>query len=278
MGEEFAFVVMAAGVGSRYNGIKQLESFGPGGLTLAEYNMSHAMEAGCKKFYLIVNEKCAETFHRRLKNFLSSDCTFGLIYQRREEALARFCNRVKPWGTAHAIMCCGGIVDCNFCVTNADDLYGRDAIFRAIEFARSAKKSDAMFANVAYMLSETLSPGGSVSRGMITVEEDSKLRSIDEVLEISTETLETTNFSKNSPVSMNLWSFTPEVFKLLRAGWEEFKKNIADVAVDEFGLPFFINSAIKRGKCSVVVLRTTSKWHGVTYKTDAALMEKALEK
>ncbi|MDR2737365.1 MAG: hypothetical protein LBB18_00270 [Puniceicoccales bacterium] len=277
MSEEVAFVVMAAGMGSRYNGIKQLESFGADGLTIAEYNIRHALAAGCKKFYFIVNDGCAEMFHRRLKNFLPSDCTFSLIYQRKEEALAKFCNRSKPWGTAHAVMCCSGIVGCNFCVTNADDLYGRDAILRAIEFLRSTEKDRTTFANVAYALAETLSDWGSVSRGVIAVGGDSKLRSIDEVLGVSFATMDKLNLSKDSMVSMNLWGFTPEVFKLLLQSWKEFRKNISDAVNDEFGLPFFINSAIKLGKCSVEILRTTSKWHGITYKTDVASLEEALK-
>jgi NDP-sugar pyrophosphorylase family protein len=272
MDSEIAFVVMAAGVGSRYNGAKQLETFGAERLTIAEYNMRHALAAGCEKFYFVINEKLAEVFHRRLKNFLPKNCTFSLIYQRKDPSLEKFCRREKPWGTAHAVMCCDGIVDCNFCVTNADDLYGHDAISRAIKFLQSTAPTTADFANVAYNLYGTLSDCGKVSRGVLVSEGDSQLKFIDEVHGIDADC----GFPRTAMVSMNLWGFTAKVFPLLKESWSEFKKNIADVATDEFGLPFFINSAVSRGKCSVKILHTASEWHGITYRTDAALLEKAL--
>ncbi|MDR1432754.1 MAG: hypothetical protein LBI61_00195 [Puniceicoccales bacterium] len=277
MNSEIAFVAMAAGIGRRYEGTKQLETFGKAGLTIAEYNMLHALDAGFTKFYFIVSEQLAEAFHRRLKNFLPGNCAFGLIYQKKEHELAKFSPRTKPWGTAHAVMCCASAVDCNFCVSNADDLYGRDAIFRAAEFLKSAATNAKAFANVAYKLSETLSESGAVSRGVMAVDKNSCLKSIGEVHRLSVDGVNTLKISKNSLVSMNLWCFTPKVFGLLKASWNEFKKNISNVSDDEFGLPFFANAAIGNGKCSVNVLQTTSKWYGVTYRADDKSMEKALE-
>ncbi|MDR2776990.1 MAG: hypothetical protein LBB17_03030 [Puniceicoccales bacterium] len=276
MVEEIAFMVMAAGIGSRYNGIKQLATFGKSKLTIAEYNMQHAIDAGFRRIYFVIDDQFAEIFHGRLKNFLPPNCKFELIYQKKEESLSKFCNRQKPWGTAHAIMCCSRIVRCNFCVTNADDLYGYDAISRIAEFLRSAEKKSQTFANVAYALSETLSGNGTVSRGVLSIDGDSYLTSIDEVHELAMDAYGEALPSKNSLVSMNLWGFTPEVFKLLEEGWRKFKQNILDVANDEFGISNFINLAVKGGQCRVKILNTSSKWYGVTYQTDRALVEKIL--
>ncbi|MDR2603181.1 MAG: hypothetical protein LBC11_01295 [Puniceicoccales bacterium] len=276
MVEEIAFVVMAAGIGSRYDGIKQLETFGKSKLTIAEYNMQYAIDAGFRQFYFVIDDKFAEIFHRRLKDFLPPNCKFELIYQKKEESLAKFCNRKKPWGTAHAIMCCGQAVRCNFCVTNADDLYGHDAIFRMAEFLRSTGKKSKTFANVAYALSDTLSGNGTVSRGVLSIDGDSYLVSINEVHGLSMNANDGAVSSKDSLVSMNLWGFTPEVFKLLEEGWRGFKQNISDIASDEFGISNFIDSTVKGGQCRVKILNTSSKWHGITYKTDRAPVEKML--
>ncbi|MDR1595644.1 MAG: hypothetical protein LBR91_01815 [Puniceicoccales bacterium] len=278
MGSEVAFVVMAAGIGRRYggNGTKQLRTFGKRGLTISEYNILYALDSGFERFYFVVADEFAEIFHRRLKNFLPSGCTFDLIYQKKENKLLKFCRRYKPWGTAHAVMCCGNAIDCNFAVTNGDDLYGSDAIFRAAEFLKSADTESATFANIAYTLSETLSAGGVVSRGVIIADENSRLLAIDEVGQLSGLALEKLHIERESPVSMNLWCFTPMVFPLLRHSWSEFSSKISDVTSDEFGLPFFINAAVKCGKCRVDVIRTASKWHGITYKTDDETMESIL--
>ncbi|MDR2629094.1 MAG: hypothetical protein LBC30_03850 [Puniceicoccales bacterium] len=278
MVEEIAFVVMAAGIGSRYNGTKQLETFGESKLTIAEYNMQHAIGAGFRRFYFVIDDKFAEIFHGRLKNFLPSNCKCELIYQRKEESLTKFCNRKKPWGTGHAVMCCGRLVDCNFCVTNADDLYGHDAISRMAEFLRSTGKKSQTFANVAYVLAETLSGNGTVSRGVLSIDRDSYLTSIDEIHGVAMDAHGETVPPRDSLVSMNLWGFTPEIFKLLEEGWHRFKQNISDVANDEFGISNFIDSAVKKGQCRVKILNTSSKWYGVTYQTDRAPIEKILSK
>ncbi|MDR1413401.1 MAG: hypothetical protein LBI56_00470 [Puniceicoccales bacterium] len=276
MSDEIAFAVMAAGIGSRYNGNKQLQTFGRNSLTIAEYNMQHALQVGFRRFYFIVNDKLADLFHGRLKNFLPSDCTFGLVYQKNEKHLLKFCHREKPWGTAHAVMCCEKAIDCNFCVTNADDLYGCDAISRVADFLISTDKTSPTFANVAYKLSETLSGNGTVSRGIITADANSHLRSIDEAHGLNADALNIAKISGGSLVSMNLWGFTPKVFKLLRNGWAEFQKNIHSLESDEFQLPTAINSALKSSSCEVKVFETKSKWTGVTYRTDNELLEKSL--
>ncbi|MDR2778753.1 MAG: hypothetical protein LBB16_00485 [Puniceicoccales bacterium] len=276
MVEEIAFVVMAAGIGSRYNGKKQLETFGKRNRTIAEYNMQHAIDIGFRQFYFVINDKFAEIFHGRLKNFLPSDCQFGLVYQKKEESLTKFCNREKPWGTGHAIMCCEQAIHCNFCVTNADDLYGYDAILRIAEFLRSSEKKSRTFANVAYFLLETLSRNGTVSRGVLSIDKNSYLTSINEMHGLNIGACDGTILPNDSLVSMNLWGFTPAVFKLLQEGWYNFRQDISDRASDEFGLSKFINSAVQENKCRVKVFNTSSKWCGITYRTDKALVEKIL--
>ncbi|MDR3144293.1 MAG: hypothetical protein LBT64_02205 [Puniceicoccales bacterium] len=274
MGREIAFVAMAAGIGKRYGGRKQLQTFGSDKFTIAEYNVQHAIEAGFEKFYFVVDGGIAEIFHRRLSDLLPSNCSLELIHQRSEEQLTKFYRREKPWGTAHAVMCCENAIGCNFCTTNADDLYGRDAIFKIAEFLRSADGGSSVFANVAYGLSETLSSGGTVSRGIITAD-GGFLKSIGETHGICSGSIGK-NIPADAIVSMNLWGFTPEVFAMLRSCWKDFLKNVSALDVDEFGLPNFINSALKNGKCSVRILNTSSKWVGVTHKSDDGAVEDAL--
>jgi UTP-glucose-1-phosphate uridylyltransferase len=277
MNGEIAFVVMAAGIGRRYDGTKQLRTFGRRNLTIAEYNILHAIDSGFKNFYFVICDRFAEIFHKRLKNFLPTDCKFSLIYQRSEDMLKKFCNREKPWGTAHAVMCCENVVRCNFVVTNADDLYGSDALSRAAEFLKSSDCRSKIFANIAYNLYETLPESGTVSRGVITVGENSNLIAIDEMRELCRESMETSAVRCDSPVSMNLWCFTTGVFPMLRNGWAKFSSEISNIAVDEFGLPFFINSAVGNGECEVKVFHTSSKWCGVTYRTDDVTVEAMLD-
>lgn len=277
MNKDVTLVVMAAGLGSRYNGNKQLELFGPRQLTLAEYNIEHAIACGVNEVVFIVNEKHADIFDRRLREFLPGSCDFELVYQRSESALCKYGYREKPWGTGHAIKCCDGVISNNFCVINADDLYGNDAICNAIKFLKITDEKSATFGNVVYKLSETISPNGSVSRGIVIADGSLNISKINEVGNILHDNIEALGLSPNDFVSMNLWCFTPCIFKLLQDGWKEFCGNLNDPLSDEFGLSSFVGDCIQRNKCTVKAIPTTSKWYGVTYRDDKIILDDILQ-
>lgn len=277
MNDDVTLVVMAAGLGSRYNGSKQLELFGPRQLTLAEYNIEHAIACGINNVVFVISEKYADIFDKRLRLFLPDSCSFQLVYQKDEIALCKYGHREKPWGTGHAIKCCDDVVKNNFCVINADDIYGNDAICNAIKFLKSTDEKSATFGNVVYKLSETISPNGSVSRGIIIADGFLNISKINEVHNISHDNIEEIGLSQNDFVSMNLWCFTPRIFKLLQDGWKEFCDNLNDPLSDEFGLSSFVGDCIQRKKCTVKAITTASKWYGVTYRDDKKILDDVLQ-
>lgn len=277
MNEDVTLVVMAAGLGSRYNGSKQLELFGSRQLTLAEYNIEHAITCGINDVVLVINEKYADIFDKRLRDFLPSSCDFKLVYQEPESALCKYGYREKPWGTGHAIKCCDGVVNNNFCVINADDLYGYDAIFNAVRFLKSTDAKSMIFGNVVYKLSGTMSPNGAVSRGVIITDDALNISKINEVHNITCDNVHELGLSVNDFVSMNLWCFTPCIFKLLQDGWKYFCANLKDPLSDEFGLSSFVGDCIQQKKCTVKAIPTTSTWYGVTYRDDKKILDDVLQ-
>jgi UTP-glucose-1-phosphate uridylyltransferase len=268
---------MAAGTSSRYGALKQLETFGKRNLTIAEYNVLDAISVGFTNFVFIVQEQMADTFHRRLTNLLPNNCTFSLIYQCSEKELHEYCNRTKPWGTGHALLSAKAAVPGNFGLTNADDLYGKDAIDKLANFLKTADANSPIFANVGYRIGDTLSENSTVSRGIMSISSDGNLANITEYKNISRNSeIHSENgakFDHDTLVSMNLWGFTTKIFAILDEQWAEFTKNISDPSVDEFYLPFAVDRAMRDKKCEVKVLKTTSNWRGITYSHDRVDLE-----
>lgn len=277
MNDDVTLVVMAAGLGSRYNGSKQLELFGSRQMTLAEYNIEQAIACGINNVVFVINEKYADVFDKRLRLFLPDSCSFKLVYQKDEIALCKYGHREKPWGTAHAIKCCDGVISNNFCVINADDIYGKDAISNAVKFLKITDVKSTTFGNVVYKLSETISQNGSVSRGIIISDDSSNISGVNEIHNITQGNINGLGLCVNDFVSMNLWCFTPCIFKLLQDGWLDFCKNIKDPLSDEFGLSQFVGDCIQRKKCNVKAITTSSKWYGVTYRDDKKILDDVLQ-
>lgn len=276
-----SLVILAAGSSTRYGLIKQTELFGPDRRTIAEYNLLYAISCGINRVVFVIKEQTANIFHKRLSMILPENCEFSLAYQPTEPDLNKFCNRTKPWGTGHALLAAKRAVQGNFGVMNADDLYGEDAIKNLVTFLKSADKSGSTFCAVGYRLAETLSANGTVSRGLMDIQ-DNRLRCITEHRNIQVHNSEITDenkniLDKNTLVSMNLWGFTPKIFQILENQWQKFKKNINDPVNDEFYLPYAINSAIENKICEVQILPTSSKWHGITYQNDREMLENWLK-
>jgi NDP-sugar pyrophosphorylase family protein len=275
---------MAAGTSSRYGAPKQLETFGKRNLTIAEHNVLDAISVGFTNFVFVVREQMADTFHRRLTNLLPDNCTFSLVYQRGEKELYKYCNRTKPWGTGHALLSAKVAVQGNqgnFGLTNADDLYGKDAIDKLANFLKMADANSPIFANVGYRIGDTLSGNGTVSRSVMSISGDGNLVNITEHKNISRNgeirSEDGTKFDHDALVSMNLWGFTTKIFTILDEQWTEFTQNISDPSVDEFYLPFAVDKAMRDKKCEVKVLKTISNWRGITYAQDRIGLEDFLQ-
>jgi hypothetical protein len=272
-------VVLAAGVGSRFGGPKQLSPVGPSGETLLDYSVHDARRAGFGKIVVVTRPELAAAFERL-------DVTIAI--QRLDDVPAGTVvpGRAKPWGTGQAVLAVATEVDGPFVVANADDFYGRDAFATAAQFLSTSHSGppDA-FANVAYPLRDTLSDAGGVNRAVCHADGDGWLETVDEVVDIQhlsdggyggTDSRgRPVRLAPDSLVSMNLWVFTPAVFPLLRRGFTAFLHG-PSVERGEFLIPHAIRDAMQGGGTRVRLLRTKSRWLGVTYAADRPRVEAAL--
>lgn len=265
-------VILAAGSGSRYGGLKQLEAVGPGGHTLMEYSLFDALRAGFGSAIFVIRPDMQEPFHTFVARF-SGQLAWRTALQRLEDVppgVAIPSGRAKPWGTAHAVLAAASLLDAPFAVLNADDFYGAEAFAALATFLRGEAADQARrYALVGYRLRDTLSEAGPVSRGVCHVDAEGWLQSIEEVTGIDRAR------DGNVVVSMNLWGFTPAVFDTLRAGLGEFFQS-TEVERGEYLLPTAIDSAVGRGECRVRVLDPGSRWFGITHQADRPGVEAAL--
>lgn len=276
-------VVMAAGIGSRFGGgIKQLEPVGPNGEIIMDYSIYDAMAAGFDKVVFVIRKDLEKDFKEVIGNRIEKVVEVAYAYQEVDDIpqmyKERFQERTKPWGTGQAILCCKHVVDSPFLVINADDYYGKQAYVEAFEYLTEEKAADnPEICMVSFVLKNTLSENGGVTRGVCKVDENGYLADI----------VETSNIEKykdgaavrkeeayqpidiESSVSMNMWGLTPEFFQILESGFEEFVANTpADNLKAEYLLPTIIGDLLAEKKLAVRVLTSKDKWFGVTYKED----------
>ena len=277
-----ALVILAAGVGSRYGGPKQLEPVGPAGATLLDYSIYDARRAGFAKVVVVTRPELAAAFAR-------IDATVAI--QRLEDLPAGMRlppARTKPWGTGHAVLAAASAVGDPFAVVNADDFYGRDAFARAAEFLDTGHGGEApeSFAIIAYPLRDTLSAAGGVNRAVCRADGDGWLETVEEVVDIrrlEDGTYEGTDahgrpvrLSRDALVSMNLWAFSPAAFTVLRRGFAEFLRQAGGRGQGEFLISHAIRDAVRRGEARVRLLSTRARWLGVTYPDDRPRVAAAL--
>ena len=256
-------VIMAAGMGSRYGGLKQLEAIGSNGEVFMDYAIHDAIEAGFNKAVLIIKKENEEDFRQIIGNRIENKIDTTYVYQQLPS------HRKKPYGTAEAVLCCKDAVKTPFAVLNADDFYGREAYVKMHKQLTSSKDS----AMVAYYLKNTLSDSGTVARGICTVDASGYLLEVDEQLAIPKDN----NYPANTVVSMNFFGLHPEIFPLLEEGFERFMKT-ADTAKDEYLLPREIDLLIKAGKLKMKVLSSADLWHGITNPEDKDIVIAAIRK
>jgi dTDP-glucose pyrophosphorylase len=273
-------VVLAAGMGSRYGGLKQMDRLGKNGEVLLDYSVFDALKAGFGKIVLIIRRDIAEDFQSAVLDRFKNSFPYEIAYQEMDsrippDATGAIRNRAKPWGTAHALLCAEGLLDAPFAVINSDDFYGRDAY---IILERFLSKSAAEGAIVPYRLDQTLSPQGSVTRGVCGVR-DGYLTSVDELKDIAAgngKIFCTVDGIKrelpaDTPVSMNFWGFQPSVLPELNRYFDDFLTKQGEDPKSECYIPSFVDHLVRTGLLNVKVLETSTSWFGVTYKEDRAM-------
>jgi NDP-sugar pyrophosphorylase family protein len=275
--KNLTLLVLAAGMGSRYGGIKQIDGFGPNGETIMDYSLFDALRSGFNKVVFIVREEILDIVKEKFQPKLEGKAKVEYVVQTLDKLIpAEFKNpeRVKPWGTGHAVLCARDVIQEPFVAINADDFYGKDSFASIAEFFKNdTTQSHAM---VGYTLKNVLSEHGSVSRGVGEQDSNGFLKSVIErttiVKEngkiISKEKDGDLELSPTAPTSMNFWGFHPNMFELTSTMFHEFlAKNHQNIKA-EFFIPLIANEMIQTGKGKVKVLGGGNIWFGVTYKED----------
>ena len=281
--KKVALVIMAAGIGSRFGGgIKQLEPVGPNGEISMDYSIYDAKEAGFNKVVLVIRKDLEKDFKeiigQRIEKKVEVKYAFQELNDIPGEYLYKFGGRMKPWGTGQAILCCKDVVEEPFLVINADDFYGKEAYKKAYEYLTGEKGNEKLSAcMVGFILKNTLSDNGGVTRGICKVDSNRILTDITETHNIikiaggaGVETVEgVRTIDINSEVSMNMWGLTPDIFPILDKGFRQFlEETPKDNLKAEYLLPTIIGGLLKQNKIEVKVLQSNDKWFGVTYKED----------
>lgn len=282
--EKATLVVMAAGIGSRFGGgIKQLEPVGPNGEIIMDYSIYDAMEAGFDKVVFVIRKDLEQDFKEVIGNRIEKIVEVAYAYQEVDDIpevyKSQYGDRTKPWGTGQAILCCKDVVNEPFLVINADDYYGKEAYVEAYNHLVTASSAGnkIQISMVGFVLGNTLSENGGVTRGICKVDENHMLAHIVETRNIiktqdgaviRTEEGDV-KIDINSPVSMNMWGLQPEFFQVLEKGFEEFLSACKDDHKKaEYLLPTIVGGLLSEGKAEVIVLQSRDKWFGVTYKED----------
>ena len=280
-------IIMAAGIGSRFGGgIKQLAKMGPNGEIIMDYSIYDAKEAGFDKVVFIIRKDIEEEFKEVIGNRIQNHMDVEYVFQDIHDLPEGFTcpeGRTKPWGTGQAVLCAKSVVDTPYVIINADDYYGKEAYAEAFrELTKEEEKSDKMqISMVGFVLKNTLSENGGVTRGVCKVDENQMLTKIVETSNIvKTETGAAVLadgkeeiINADTPVSMNMWGLTPEFFGILESGFAEFlDKQEAGNLKGEYLLPTIIGDLLEKDQVSVKVLKSHDKWFGVTYKEDKDLV------
>lgn len=269
-------VILAAGMGSRYGGLKQLDQIGPNGETIIDYSIFDAIRAGFKKVVFIIRRDIEEAFKTQLGSKYESKIEVDYAFQQLEDLPEGFtcpAEREKPWGTGHALLSAKDVVSDPFLVINADDFYGKDSYEVASKELENFTGSDLATSLIGFQLDKTLSDNGTVSRGLCTIDKDSVLVDVEEVHDIEkVDGKMNSSYDKeidgSEVVSMNMWAFSPEVFAYSEKCFVDFLKEKLTVPKSEFYIPLVVNTAIQNEGLKVTALKTDSEWFGVTYKED----------
>lgn len=280
-------LILAAGMASRYGGMKQIEAFGPDGETIMDYSIYDAIRAGFGKIVFIIREEFAEQFKDIFEPKLKGKIETAYVYQDMDAHLngyERPVDRTKPWGTAHAVLCAKGVINEPFAVINADDFYGRDSFEKAAEFLHTDCSSN-HYAIIGYQLKQTLSEYGTVNRGVCSTDNEGHLNSVVERLNISYKNgvvtcddgLTPKELDVNTIVSMNFWCFHPSIFDYSEKLFATFLEKRGAEPKSEFFIPIVADDFMHNGGGKIEIIPTNAIWFGVTYKEDAPAVRKAID-
>ena len=293
--KETALVIMAAGIGSRFGGgIKQLEPVGPNGEIIMDYSIHDALEAGFDKVVFIIRRDLEKDFREIIGNRIEKIAKVEYAFQELDALPAGYevtPGRTKPWGTGQAVLMVKGLVNCPFLVINADDYYGKEGFRLIHDYMVSEMDGSGDVYDICmggFILSNTLSDNGSVTRGVCragadgyleTVNETYNIRMTEEGLKAEDEQGNPVDVSPSQPVSMNMWGLPVKFLEELEQGFPEFLDHLKEGDVkSEYLLPRIIDEMVQSGKARVRVLNTPDKWFGVTYKEDKAAVVAAIRK
>ncbi len=284
---EKTLVVMAAGMGSRYGGLKQLDSIGPSGETIIDYSIYDAWKSGFTKVIFIIRKDIESDFRKKIGNKYAGKMDVRYVFQELDDLPDGFfppSGRSKPWGTGHAMLTAGKEINDSFLIINADDLYGREGFRAAGEYLGSMSPEKPGAAMVGYYLKNTLSGNGTVARGVCMADGNDCLTHVTEVQGIyrdkSGEILSEggKKLDDERIVSMNIWMFSPAVLSYAKYLFTEFLNSNMDNPKSEFFIPTVVQSLITERDARVPVLRTAAKWYGVTYREDKAEVVEMIKK
>lgn len=276
-------LLLAAGMGSRYGGLKQLDGLGPNGETIMDYSIYDAIKAGFGKIVFVIRKDFEDDFRQKVLSKYEGHIPAEVCFQAMDKLPEGFTvpeGRQKPWGTNHAVMMAKGLIHEPFCVINCDDFYNRDAYMVMGKFLSELPEgSKNRYSMVGFRVGNTLSENGTVARGICSKDNEGHLTEVVERTEImrvdgkvcyKDEEGKWVAVEDNTPVSMNMWGFTPDYFEYSDEYFKEFlsdAKNMENLKA-EFFIPLVVNNLIHEGTATVKVLDTTSKWFGVTYAAD----------
>lgn len=282
-------VIMAAGVGSRYGGLKQIDPVGPTGEIMLDYSVYDAIRAGFAKIVFIIRRDIEQDFKTIIGSHFAGRVPVEYVFQELTnlpEGFQLSAERSKPWGTGHAVLSCEAVVKEPFAVINADDFYGRQSYQILADYLRQTPATSAAYAMVGFKLSNTLSDHGSVTRGICETDAKLQLQSVVERFKIEktsqgaryeNEAGQWVTCRGNEIASMNMFGFTPTLFALLKEKFPIFLKSAIANPKAEFLLPSIMDALIKEGRISMAVLPTPEQWFGVTYKEDKAIVSAGIQ-
>lgn len=273
-------IVLAAGIGSRYGGLKQMDPVGPSGEFILDYSVYDALRGGFEKVVFVISEAIADPFKQTIGRRIGAHAEVAYVIQSLEDVPPGFdvpSDRKKPWGTGHAVLSCRDVVTEPFAVINADDFYGRDAYAALSRFLSDTADREDLYAMVGYTLRNTVSEHGSVARGICRVDADDTLVEVvertriekqEDAIRYAGEDGVWRPLSGEEPASMNFWGFKPSFFATLEAEFAAFLNSAATDPKAEFFVPAVVNMLVASNRIGVRVLRTSSDWYGVTYPED----------
>ncbi len=290
MKKDITLVILAAGMGSRFGGLKQIEPMGPNGEFIIDYSVYDAIKAGFNKIVFLIKREnydlFKETIGARVEPYIKTEYAFQEL-NNLPLGYTLPSDRVKPLGTAHAVLCCKEKVHENFAMINSDDFYGRDAFIKAYEYLSKVDESSSEYGMVGYKVANTLTENGSVKRGVCNVDNNGYLTNLTEskVERVNNEIIASPldgskafTVKDDDTVSMNFLLFTPSIFNYIEEGFPEFFDNNKDnLLTAEYLIPDVLSNLIKNNKASTKVIPTSANWYGVTYKEDAPGVKRAIQ-